>query len=177
MSHMLGCGRYTKGLIFLILFLVVCSSALAQQEAGPRPESPWWREVEVTEETRSPFWAMLSSLLLPGGGQFYTENEFRGLLFFAAQGALLGMTIHEHVETQNAWRRYKRSGDSRDYDDYSNHFERRKQLFWWDAAVWFLSLADAYTDSHMFRFREGGRVAALIQPKDRGFDLELSLRF
>lgn len=135
-------------------------------------------QVTPARDSKSPFWAAVSSALLPGGGQFYTENQVRGLLFFFTQGALLGMTLYEHIKTEDSWKRFERTRDWSYYDDYSYHFDRRYNLLWWDAAAWFLSVADAYVDAHMYRFREGGRVAFTVRPSEEsGLKLQLSLGF
>jgi len=167
-----------KELLAVLFYLIAFSSALGQEEGDEEPRSPWWRQVPVAgqDKDKSPFWAGFSSVLLPGGGQFYSENELRGLLFFFTQGSLLGMTLYEHVKTEDAWRRYENGGNREAYEDYSYHFDRRYNLLWWDAAVWFLSVADAYVDAHMYRFKEGGRMALVVQPKEeRGLELRLTL--
>lgn len=164
----------------MLFLLSVCSSAPGQETGTAKPGIPWWRQVPVTgrSPSKSPFWAAISSALLPGGGQFYTENELRGLLFFFAQGTLAGMTLYEHTKAEDAWRRYERSRDPEDYEDYSYHFDRRYNLLWWDATVWILSVADAYVDAHMYRFKEGGRVAILLHPKEeRGLELHFAFGF
>ncbi len=175
-----GPVRRKRGLWLATCFFFLCASAVAGERGLAQQETPWWRNVQVTapKDTKSPFWAAVSSAILPGGGQFYTESHIRGLAFFFSQGALLGMTLYEHIKTEDSWKRFERTRDWSYYDDYSYHFDRRYNLLWWDAAVWFLSVADAYVDAHMYRFREGGRVAFRVRPSDEsGLELQLSLGF
>jgi hypothetical protein len=68
------------------------------------------------------------------------------------------MTLYEHILTEEALQRYRRTGEDEDYDDYSHHFDRRKNLLWWDAGILVLSAADAFVDAHMYDFGGKGRV-------------------
>jgi|GEM_PF-1091101 len=122
----------------LLLTLSVCCSA-----EGPR---------------KSPFWAVVASTTIPGGGQFSCENYARGAVICCAQATLTAMTLYEHVLAEEALRRYKSSGDEKDYNDYSHHFDRRKNLLWWDAGILVLSAADAFVDAHMYNFGKGKGV-------------------
>ena len=117
---------------------------------------------------KSPTWAMISSALLPGGGQFYTENYKKGLLFALAQGTLSGMTLYEHIQTGEAERalidHIKVYGDSLPpaeiprrislQGQYNHHFDRRRTLLFIDVGVWILAVADAYISAHFYKFDE-----------------------
>lgn len=125
---------------------------------------------------KSPFWSMVASAVVPGGGQFYCESYVRGAVFCSAQATLTAMTVYEHVLTEESLRRYKRSGDPEDYDDYAHHFERRKDLLWWDAGVLVLAVADAFVDAHMYGFgsKKGIKVSVAAE---RGVGLHMHLSF
>ncbi len=121
-----------------------------------------------TNTKKSPTWAMISSALLPGGGQFYTENYKKGLLFALAQGTLSGMTLYEHIQTGEAERalvdHIKVYGDSLPpaeiprrislQGQYDHHFDRRRTLLFIDVGVWILAVADAYISAHFYKFDE-----------------------
>jgi len=115
---------------------------------------------------KSPFWAMAASAAIPGAGQVYCENYLRGAVFCAAQATLVAMTLYEHVLTEEAHRRYEQSGSLDDYGDYAHHFDRRNDLLWWDAGVWFFSMADAFVDAHMYRF--GSKKGMRLRVVDEG---------
>jgi hypothetical protein len=125
---------------------------------------------------KSPFWAVVASTVIPGGGQFYCENYPRGAGFCCAQATLTAMTLYEHVLTGESWKRYLATGDAADYGDYEHHFDRRNDLLWWDAGVWVLAAADAFVDAHMHGFGKEGRVR-LSPVEKNGVGVHVALLF
>ena len=95
---------------------------------------------------KSPGKAMLFSTLLPGAGQYYTENYLKGALMTAAWGTLGYLAIHEHLQARTALH------DSNEYS-YIEHRDQRNLWLWWTAAVWVFSIADAYVSSHLYKFK------------------------
>lgn len=115
---------------------------------------------------KSPVLAVVASTVIPGGGQFYCENYLRGSLFCCAQATLTAMTLYEHMLTEEALRRYKATGDEEDYADYSHHFDRRRNLLWWDVGVLVFSAADAFVNAHMYDFGKRGGVKVGVVPEE-----------
>lgn len=95
---------------------------------------------------KSPTKALLLSIL-PGGGQFYTENYIKGAIFSALQTGLAIATVREDI----LMRRAQREGNKLYYD---YHLSRRYDLLWWDGAIWALSMTDAYVSAHFYKFNE-----------------------
>lgn len=93
----------------------------------------------------------LSLSLLPGGGQFYTENYLKGIVVGGAQLYFGGGTVYLHLQAQKA----KNRGDAWEYEWYSN---QRTEFLWWDALVWAFSMADAYVSAHFYKFKEQGKL-------------------
>jgi hypothetical protein len=135
--------------ILLTALLAICASTGAWPAEGPG---------------KSPLLAMVASTVIPGGGQFYCENYLRGTLFLCAQTTLTAMTLYEHVLTEEALRRYNITGDDQDYADYSHHFDRRKDLLWWDAGILVFAAADAFVNAHMYDFGKRGGVKVGMLP-------------
>lgn len=127
------------------------------------------------EQAKSPFQAMVASAILPGGGQFYSENYLRGAVFCAAQATVAAMFLYEHALTEEARRRYKLTRDLDDYGDYAHHFDRRFDLLWWGAGVWAFSMADAFVDAHMFKF--GAKKSVKLGMAEEGIGLQVSIFF
>ena len=96
------------------------------------------------EETKSASKAMLLSLILPGGGQFYTHRYIEGLLIGGAEIALSYFIISEHIKAENA----------QSEEEYAYHRDRRNSLLWWGSGVLVFSVAHAYVSAHMYRFKE-----------------------
>ncbi len=113
---------------------------------------PSWVTAGDEETAPSAGWAMVASILLPGGGQFYTDNPWRGLVFGVAQSFVLSLMLYEHAQAEEQWIEFRRTGDLRVYDDYYYHAERRNELLWWMGGVWALAIADAYVDAHLWGF-------------------------
>lgn len=109
----------------------------------------------LTAQGKSPFVATGLSVL-PGGGQFYTDNRIKGIVFSALQSTFAFFTIAEHIKTENAYKKYKETRDMEDYAEYEKHFKKRYTLLWWDAGIWTLSMSDAYVSAHFYKFKEAG---------------------
>lgn len=94
--------------------------------------------------------AMALSASLPGGGQFYTENYLKGILFLGAEGALGYYAYQDH---QN----YRQTNDIK-------YRDRRNNLLWWLASVKIFSIADAYVSANMYKFNEMMRLTVDVKP-------------
>lgn len=126
---------------------------------------------------KSPYKAMLCSALLPGGGQFYTENRGKGFVLLGVESVLLGATVLEHRRTENHWREYVRSGNSQEYELYLQGYDRRSRLLWWTGGAWAFSIADAYIDAYLYRFDAEEKLTLMIQPVQPGPSLSIQLRW
>lgn len=118
----------------------------------------------LSAQDKSPPHALLSSLTIPGGGQFYCENDLKGVAFFVAQTFFLAASVLEHQAAEDYYVSYLDHGDPADYDRYVSHANRRTDYLWFGAACYALSAADAYVGAHFFRFEaEGNMKLALFQ--------------
>lgn len=108
-------------------------------------------------EEKSPPYALLSSLLIPGGGQFYCENTVKGIFFWLAQTFLLSAAILEHRRAEDYHLRYLQTQNPEDYNEYLNHAGRRADFIWIGGICYAISAADAYVSAHFYGF-EGGTI-------------------
>jgi hypothetical protein len=140
-----------NGRICLPLAIHLCvTAAQTQNDSGAR--SPAASESLPPHATRSPGTAVLLSLLVPGGGQFYTGNYWKVPLLAGAELGLGYMAWREHSLTIDALHQ----GDSA---AYVLHRDRRSTwLFFTGAAVAF-SMADAYVSSLMYGFDRQMRLS------------------
>uniref|UniRef100_A0A7C6A8I0 DUF5683 domain-containing protein n=1 Tax=candidate division WOR-3 bacterium TaxID=2052148 RepID=A0A7C6A8I0_UNCW3 len=113
---------------------------------------------------KSPGKAMLLSAILPGAGQFYTENYLKGGIITLAWGTLGFLSIREHQKALNAL-------SVSDTNTYKKHRDQRNNFLWWTAAVWVFSLADAYVSSHMYKFKGQETLSAF-----GGFKINCNLK-
>lgn len=98
---------------------------------------------------------MLYSLIVPGGGQFYTENYLKGILIGGTQATLEYLAIRDHLRALD----YQAKGDTLNYFHYR---DSRNNLLWWTASVMVFSLADAYVSAHMYHFKADERLNLII---------------
>jgi len=101
--------------------------------------------------------ATLLSAAIPGGGQFYTENYWKGILIAGTEATLAYFAIKDHLS----------------YEDTHNtrYQNRRNNLFWWLATVKVLSMADAYVSANMYKFKDQMKLTFDYQPNERRFKI------
>lgn len=126
---------------------------------------------------KRPGWAIVTSVVLPGGGQFYAENYARGIFFSTLQIGLLSMTVYEKVQERDWKKQYDEDGSGDTWDEYNKHRSRVRNLLWWDAGIWFLSCADAFTDAHFYGFGEEERVSLLLDRRREGVVVGMTVTF
>jgi hypothetical protein len=96
----------------------------------------------------------LSLSLLPGGGQFYTENYWKGVVFAGAQSYFGGGAVYLHLKARDAEQKQYESWEY-DYDWYST---QRTNFLWWSALTWAIAMSDAYVSAHFYKFKEQGTI-------------------
>ena len=129
--------------------LVTRDSMVQTEEKKEEPKLP-------NKFYKSPGKAMLFSTLLPGVGQYYTENYLKGALITTAWGTLGFLSIREHLLARDALAQNKQNS-------YVKHRDQRNLWLWWTAAVWVFSIADAYVSSHMYKFKEQETLSHIRQ--------------
>ncbi len=140
--------------LFLILIVFVISPLIssAQTLTITSTDSLTADSVSVVQDTlmsRSPRGAMLRSLVLPGGGQFYNGKWFKGLVI---GGTEVGLVIDAIV--QNQW-----AQESDYYYDKEFYRENRSLAIWWLAGVVLYSVTDAFVDAHLADFDDSPNVS------------------
>lgn len=128
------------------------------------------------EMKKHPGWAIVATALVPGGGQFYAENYARGIFYSTIQISLISMTVYEKVQERDYWDMYKEDNKKDTWDEYNKHKSRVRNLLWWDAGIWFLSCADAFTDAHFYGFNEKVDISVRMK-KNNGAQVGLVYKF
>jgi hypothetical protein len=96
----------------------------------------------------------LSLSLLPGGGQFYTENYLKGVIFAGVQSFFGGGAGYLHFKAEEE---RKKKGESWEY--YSEWYSaQRTNYLWWSALTWAIAMSDAYVSAHFYKFKERGTI-------------------
>lgn len=160
---------------FLVSILLFCSPllCLAQGEED-RPVLPDTAStVLVTKEAGSQEFVMRKSPtlalvygIIPGGGQFYTEQYWKIPLFAVPIGTLVGIGIYNH----GLYRDYADQMKTLDPDGSAyqvakqrrNTYQDRRDLSYGIGGVVFLlSLMDAYVGAHLFDFDVDDKLSSL----------------
>lgn len=143
---------------FTIVLLFIVSALIAQPNTDTIQPTP---STKLKYYSKSSGLAMLLSAVIPGGGQFYTENYLKGILFVGAEGALAYYAYQNHKD-------YQETGNL-------NSRNRRNNLLWWIASVKLLSLADAYVSANMYKFKDMMRLSFDAQKDQISFGVKSKL--
>lgn len=103
--------------------------------------------------------AVLLSLTLPGGGQFYLGQPLKGVLFGGIELALLGLS---------AWK-YQRYQESQSTEDLQNAFG----TFILFVGTWAFSAADAYVSANLYEYQR--KIRMVLQENTVGMILEVPM--
>jgi len=107
---------------------------------------------------KSPPGAAIRSAVLPGWGQFYTENRFKGILFAGAQVGLFSLWWIEKKAGERDMDKFNATDDMTFYNSGTSHQDKASNYFSWGLLVSLVSVLDAYIDAHLYRFDEKVRM-------------------
>lgn len=102
----------------------------------------------------SPARAIFSSVLIPGGGQFYTGRTTRGIIIGSIEGLMLSSTLYNHFKYKHYLNEFERTGNIEDSLRYRGFYDMRNNMLWWDAFVIAVSAVDAYVGAKMYAYYE-----------------------
>lgn len=158
-------NKMRKKVLYFISLLFLFSNILSGETKDSIPEN-------LTERNATK--AMLYSLLIPGGGQFYNKKYIKSAIEFTAETLLIGFTLHYHIKMNNAYEKYEQTQNQEDYNKYSNLYEKRQSMFWWLSALKFLSVIDSFVDAKLYNFDEKKKK---IELRFEGNSVSLNYRF
>ncbi len=119
---------------------------------------------EIKKSPAAAFWL---SVIFPGTGQGYIGKKSSSYIFAGLELAFLGVMLYEHDRTRHYSVLMDRVEANQFYaakDNYSRHYNRRRNLIWVNIAFWLYNATDAYVQAHMLNF-------------DKPFDLDTNIRF
>ena len=141
--------------IFVLIIIVVLSSNLL-----------FGKETKELSE-RNATKAMLYSLIIPGGGQFYNKKYAKSAVVFATEAIMIGSAIDYHIKMNDAWDK----GNQADYDKF---YDKRQNMYWWLGAIKFLSVVDAFVDAKLYNYDEKKKK---IELRFKGNTVSLNYKF
>lgn len=107
------------------------------------------------EDVKSPRQAMIYSLVLPGGGQYYNGQYIKSGVVIGAQIYLGGSAFYHHTKRKDHFDKAMASeGALRTYhlNKRRDYADKLRNDFWWMGIVSFLSIADAMVDAHLSNY-------------------------
>jgi hypothetical protein len=162
-------------ILILTITGLLCTLSYAQQS---EPDSLMFKNKNnvhndsTKAKSKSPKWAMIRSLVIPGWGQFYNNKKFKAALFFCAETALVVNSVYLN-------QKYKESETELEREYYITN---RNISNWWLVGVILISMADAFVDAHLYEFDESADLSFVtINPvfatNNSGVQLSLQIHF
>jgi hypothetical protein len=113
--------------------------------------------------------AMLLTTLIPGGGQFYTERYFKGIIVGGTQSYLIYRGVQTQLRLNELGREINLSPEEQ--EEEKNLLDQRREIGWWMALVWTIGILDAYVDAQLYGFESDLTIDQRGSPK-----VEISLK-
>lgn len=135
------------------------------------------------EMQKSPTWAVLQSLIIPGLGQFYNEDYWKAPLFLGAAAGITYGIVYYHNEYDKYRILYNNSLTASDsLTNNRNKEENRDQrdiMGFYLLVVYIVTAVDAYTGAHLYDFDVSDeKVTFSLTPNPyMGVNLNLRIRF
>lgn len=160
-----------------VFFLLALVPGFARGDSADVPDSGTVLVIEESGSkefvmTKSPTMAIVYGII-PGGGQFYTEQYWKVPLFAVPICALVGVGIYNHgLYRDNADLMKTLDPNSGDYalaKSRRNTYQDRRDLsLGIGGVVFLLSLMDAYVGAHLFDFDVGDDLSSVYLFPDAG---------
>lgn len=109
------------------------------------------------EKSKSPVGAAIRSALIPGWGQFYTEEYLKGFLLSCTEISLISEAVIQEYKKRSKTEKEK-------------YINRRNRFIIWFLGVKMYSVTDAYVAAHLYEFGED-EVSLNFNPEDRTIQL------
>lgn len=107
--------------------------------------------------------AMLLTTIIPGGGQFYTERYFKGIVIGGAQSYLIYREVQTQIKINELQRETNLSNEQQALLD--EKLDERREIGWWMALVWGIGILDAYVDAQLYGFESELTIDQRGSPK------------
>ncbi|MBD3285265.1 hypothetical protein GF359_02535 [candidate division WOR-3 bacterium] len=118
------------------------------------------------KKTKSVKTAMLLSVLIPGGGQFYTGHYIKGVLIAGGEITLGYLTWQAHQDFEDLIPTDTTRDEAR---------SKRNNFAFFTGAVIVYAVADAYVDAHLYGFKDAQRLS--VEPSRERIGLAITYRF
>ena len=112
---------------------------------------------------QNPTKALLKSMLVPGLGQFGNKKYFKAAVVAGLQAWLISSAIDHGREASEFKNKFEMSLDTPErnilYDNFLDSKDQRNKFTWFAVIVTFVSMFDAFADSHLSGFPKDKKLA------------------
>jgi len=129
-----------------------------------------------------PTGALLLSVAIPGGGQFYNRKYIKSFLYGGTEVYLIKYVYWRWKQMDEHWRNFKNAGDditkAQQFALFEKKRDSRNTHIWLTALVVFVSMFDAYVDAHLADFNQTDKAFdAYVIPENDRVQINLVYRF
>jgi len=141
-------------IIKISLLLLILSSAGFAQTEQDSTGNVQTNEDSVFVMQKSPWGAVLRSVIIPGFGQFYNESYWK----IPVVWGVIGYFAYVWIDQNNSYKKYRDLYVQSDYlnDNYKEYRDfyrdQRDEFAIYIGLTYFLQLVDAFVDAHLFDF-------------------------
>jgi hypothetical protein len=138
----------------LLLVLILSSVVFSQQDSTSKENSDLSavRQDSVFVMTKSPWFAVLQSAVVPGLGQIYNESYIKAPIIWGAAALLVYGWVYNNNKHSDYADLYQQTNDKL-YRQYRDFYGDQRDLFTiYMGLLYLLNLVDAYVDAHLFDF-------------------------
>ena len=139
---------------------------------------------DSTTKIRKPWptGALLLSIAIPGGGQFYNRKYIKSFAYGGTEIYLVKYVYWRWKQMDEHWRNFKNADDDLTKAQQFALFEKKRDSrnthIWLTALVVFVSMFDAYVDAHLADFNQTDKAFdAYIKPENDTVQLYLVYKF
>jgi hypothetical protein len=138
----------------LFLVLIISSIVFSQQDTTSKENSDLSadRQDSVFVMTKSPWFAVLQSAVVPGLGQIYNETYIKAPIIWGAAALLVYGWVYNNNKHSDYANLYQQTQNEL-YRRYRDFYGDQRDLFTiYMGLLYLLNLVDAYVDAHLFDF-------------------------
>ncbi len=142
------------------------------------PPSIEQRDESVWTPTKSPGTAVLRSAIIPGWGQLYNESYWKVPVVVGLSGFLIYGIVSEHADYSTYADQYaasitpERPGGNLQLKLFREYYRDRRDTYaWWFLVTYFVQLADAFVDAHLYDFDVSSDMRLTLAPTRMSFSI------
>ena len=128
-----------------------------------RRYKPWPNDLFSDTPVKSPWGAVVRSIMIPGWGQLYNDSYIKAVIAF---GLCFDFARKIYVFDQ----RYRETGNP-------DMRTRRIVNSWYFGLVYFLNMVDAYVDAYLYRFNDAMELTYRVIPVHDALTFGVALEF